>query len=61
MPLDSNELLQAAEILAQNKEMKITMAVSLKSALFTGGTTFIGGVLLGPIGFALGMYWFLNL
>ncbi|KAK9511614.1 hypothetical protein O3M35_000238 [Rhynocoris fuscipes] len=54
MPIDYVELIEAAEVVAEQEQMKVAMKFSLGGAMFTSCTTLIGGVVGGPIGLGVG-------
>ncbi|XP_014242836.1 protein C19orf12 homolog isoform X4 [Cimex lectularius] len=54
MPFNTRELIEAAEVIVQQENMKVNLQTSLKGATFTGISTFIGGIFGGPIGLAVG-------
>lgn len=54
MPFNTQELMDAVAILADEHEMKATVTNSGKGAMICAGACFVGGILLGPIGLAIG-------
>uniref|UniRef100_A0A0A9XEA2 Protein C19orf12 n=1 Tax=Lygus hesperus TaxID=30085 RepID=A0A0A9XEA2_LYGHE len=54
MPIDSTELIEAAEIVARERNMKVALKYTTAASAFTGFTTMGGGILAGPIGLAFG-------
>lgn len=54
MPIDTQALLDAAATIAEEENMKITIKHSAKGAVIGGAALFVGGMLLGPIGFLVG-------
>lgn len=54
MPVDKEELKRALAVLAENRGIKVTVKSSLNGAAIAGGTTFLGGILFGPVGFVIG-------
>ena len=54
MPVDKEALKRALAVLADNREIKVTVKSSMNGAAIAGGTTFLGGILFGPVGFVVG-------
>lgn len=54
MTINTKELLDAVAILTDEAEMKVTLKSSAKGALICGGSAFVGAILMGPIGLAVG-------
>lgn len=54
MTINTKELLDAVAILADEREMKVTLKSSAKGALICGGSAFVGAILMGPVGLAVG-------
>jgi len=54
MTINSRELIEAASIVAENHNLRVTVKSSLKAGAVVGASTFVGAVLLGPIGILLG-------
>ena len=52
--IDNRDLLQAAEILAENKEMQVAITSNSKSAFLVGCSTLFGVLAFGPVGLAVG-------
>lgn len=42
--------------LSREENLRICVSECLKGACITGGSTFLGGLVLGPVGMALGLY-----
>lgn len=56
MPINGAELLNAAEIIAQNRNIMVSVKGSAAGSVVVGLTAFGGGLLLGPIGLLAGKY-----
>lgn len=54
MPVDLHEFLEGVAILADNHNIRVTLKQSGKGAIVCGVCSFIGGVIAGPLGLALG-------
>jgi len=54
MTVNTRELIEAASIVAENHNLRVTFKSSLKAGAVVGASTFAGAVLLGPIGILLG-------
>lgn len=54
MPVDLEEFLQGLAILADNHNLRVTLKQSGKGAVVCGAMCFIGGLLGGPPGLAIG-------
>ena len=54
MPVSSRDLEQVIEVIADKKQLKVTVDRSVKGGIIAGVATGIGGLLLGPIGLAIG-------
>lgn len=54
MPIDMEEVLNAASMVADQEHMRATVRHSAKGALICGTACFIGGLLAGPVGLAVG-------
>ncbi|XP_013098638.1 protein C19orf12-like [Stomoxys calcitrans] len=54
MPIDHKKLIEAISILANEKNVRITVKQSGKGAIICAACCFAGGVLLGPVGMAIG-------
>ena len=54
MPIDSRELMRAIALIADERNIRVTMKQSGKGALICAAFSFMGGMLLGPMGLALG-------
>lgn len=57
MPINTNELLNIIAQVSEERGIKVAVCGSLKGAALTSATTFIGGLLLGPVGLAVGNYF----
>uniref|UniRef100_A0A0V0GA38 Putative conserved plasma membrane protein n=1 Tax=Triatoma dimidiata TaxID=72491 RepID=A0A0V0GA38_TRIDM len=54
MPINYFELINAAEVVAEKEEMKVTMKYALGGAVFTTCTTLLGALTAGPVGLGIG-------
>uniref|UniRef100_U5EZ00 Uncharacterized protein n=1 Tax=Corethrella appendiculata TaxID=1370023 RepID=U5EZ00_9DIPT len=54
MPLDTQELMSAISIITDEHNMRVTLKQSTKGAMLAGGFCFVGGLLAGPVGLAIG-------
>ncbi|XP_026477671.1 protein C19orf12 homolog [Ctenocephalides felis] len=54
MPVTGRQIIQAVSQLTELEEMQITFKESAKWAAITGAAVLTGGMLLGPVGLALG-------
>ncbi|XP_050073269.1 protein C19orf12 homolog [Anopheles maculipalpis] len=54
MPINTRELLSAVAILTDKQSMRVTLKSSAKGATVAGSSTFLGGLLAGPIGLLIG-------
>lgn len=56
MPVNYRELINAAEVVAEEEQMKVTMKYTLAGAGFTTFTTLLGSVIAGPVGLGIGKF-----
>ncbi|XP_055303409.1 protein C19orf12 homolog [Sitodiplosis mosellana] len=54
MPVDVEEFLRGLAILADNQNMRVTLKQSGKGAAICGAICFVGGLVAGPLGLAVG-------
>ncbi|XP_013098635.1 protein C19orf12 homolog [Stomoxys calcitrans] len=54
MPINGRELIDAISILANENNVRVTVQQSGKGAIICAACCFVGGVLLGPAGLAIG-------
>ncbi|KAG4068743.1 hypothetical protein HA402_002434 [Bradysia odoriphaga] len=54
MVLNTNDLFDAIAILSQERNMRVTVKHSAKGALICGASCFVGGLVAGPVGMAVG-------
>lgn len=54
MPVDLREFLEGVAILADNHNVRVTVKQSGKGAIVCGVCSFIGGLIAGPLGLAVG-------
>ena len=54
MVLAYQDIMEVVRVLSEDRNMVVTVKESGKGALVTGGVAGLGGLLLGPIGLALG-------
>jgi nicotinamide mononucleotide (NMN) deamidase PncC len=55
MPINTGELLKVVSKLTEDKQVRVTVTESLKGGGIALTTTTVGGLLLGPIGLAIGV------
>lgn len=56
MDFTTDELLRVVLQYPAVQNMKVTVTSSVKYAMIVGGSTFLGGIIAGPLGLALGSY-----
>lgn len=54
MPIATGEMIKALAVLADRNDVRVSVKQSAKGAIIAGTCCFIGGVLLGPAGLAIG-------
>lgn len=54
MPVSTGELIKAFAVLADREDVRVSVKQSAKGAIICGTCCFVGGLLLGPPGLALG-------
>ncbi|XP_049765721.1 protein C19orf12 homolog [Schistocerca cancellata] len=54
MPLNTGEIMNALAIVSEHEHMNVAVKESAKGGIITGVSTVCGGLLLGPLGLALG-------
>ena len=54
MVISYNSVMEVLTVLCQERKLMVTVTESGKGALVTGGIAGLGGLLLGPLGLALG-------
>jgi len=54
MVLSYNDIMELLRVLSDDKNLRVTVTESGKGALVAGGVAGIGGLVLGPVGLALG-------
>lgn len=54
MPINSQDVINAAAMLADNHNLRATVQQSGKGALICGACCFVGGLIGGPVGLAVG-------
>lgn len=57
MPINTREIINIVADLSREENLRICVSECFKGACITGGSTFLGGMLLGPVGMALGLYF----
>lgn len=57
MPLNTREIIGVVADLSREENLRISVSECVKGACITGGGTFLGGLVLGPVGMALGSYF----
>jgi hypothetical protein len=55
MPINSRELLSVVSQLTEDRHVRVTITESLKGGCIAATTTTVGGILLGPVGLAVGV------
>ncbi|CAO1382258.1 unnamed protein product [Diamesa tonsa] len=54
MTINSGELIKAVSVVADKHNIRVTVKTSAKYSLIVAGSVFLGGILMGPVGLALG-------
>ncbi|XP_076333568.1 protein C19orf12 homolog [Tachypleus tridentatus] len=54
MPVDLDDLMNILMILVSEENLKVTVTESLKGGIITGTSAALGGLLMGPVGLAVG-------
>nr|CAA16811.1 EG:171E4.4 [Drosophila melanogaster] len=54
MPIDTRELMEAIAIVADERNVRVAVKQSGKGAAICAACSFAGGMLLGPVGLAVG-------
>lgn len=54
MPINTRELMEAVGTLTDREGMKVTLKSSVKGAAVCGTACFVGGLVAGPVGLAVG-------
>ncbi|CAL8104742.1 unnamed protein product [Orchesella dallaii] len=54
MPVNVQEIMEACEVLSRQDNLNVCIQESLKGAAMAGIGSFVGGVLMGPVGIAIG-------
>lgn len=57
MPVNTREIIGVIADLSSEENLRISVTECVKGACITGGTTFLGGLALGPVGMAIGKYF----
>ena len=57
MPVNTREIIDLLCTLAEEERLRVTVRESVKGGLIAGGSAAAGGLLLGPIGIAVGNYF----
>ena len=55
MPINTSEILSIVSQLTKDRHVRVTVKESIKGGCIVGATTATGGILLGPIGLAVGV------
>jgi hypothetical protein len=55
MPVNSREILNVVTQLTEDRCVRVTMRESLKGGCIAATATIIGGIMLGPVGLAVGL------
>lgn len=56
MPINERQILSVISDLCQERQLMTSVSGSLRGAAIAGGSTFLGGLLMGPIGLAFGKF-----
>uniref|UniRef100_A0A1A9UUY5 Uncharacterized protein n=1 Tax=Glossina austeni TaxID=7395 RepID=A0A1A9UUY5_GLOAU len=54
MPIDNRELIQAISVIADERNVRVAVKQCGKGAAICAAGSFVGGMLLGPLGLAIG-------
>ncbi|XP_053694327.1 protein C19orf12 [Sabethes cyaneus] len=54
MPINTRELMEAVGVLTDRENVRVAVRSSAKGAAICGATCFVGGLLAGPVGLAVG-------
>lgn len=54
MPINTQDLMDGISVLADQQNMRVTVKQSCKGAMICAATCFVGGMILGPVGLAIG-------
>lgn len=54
MPVNTQELINALALICDNHNLKVSVKCSAKGGLIVGASAFVGSILLGPVGLAVG-------
>lgn len=54
MPVATGEVIKAIAVLSDKQDVRVSVKQSAKGAIIAGTCTFMGGILLGPVGFIAG-------
>jgi len=55
MSINTRQILNIVSELAEDNQVRVTVTESLKGAGVAATTTAVGGILLGPVGLAVGV------
>jgi nicotinamide mononucleotide (NMN) deamidase PncC len=55
MPINSRELLGVVSQITEDRHVRVTISESVKGGCIAAATTVVGGILLGPVGLAVGV------
>jgi len=55
MPINTRELLSVVAQITEDRHVRVTVRESLMGGCVTGSTAAVGGIVLGPPGFILGV------
>lgn len=58
MPINTEEVLSLVSQVCEEEKLRVAIKESVKGGVIAGSTTVIGGLLVGPLGLALGMSGF---
>lgn len=54
MPVNQDAIISVCKQLAEQQNLRVCISESLKGAAIAGGCAFIGGIIGGPVGLAIG-------
>jgi hypothetical protein len=62
MPINSTQLLSVVSQITEDRHVRVTISESVKGGCIAATTTVVGGIVLGPVGLAIGVCcaWVVN-